>query len=141
MNARHPEPLGFAVSSYLLSHIYRTTLVALALIGLAACGGGGGYGGGGGGGSGMSGYTAPIITTQPKNTSVSAGQSASFAVAASGTSLTYQWMKNSIDISGATMATYETPPATTADNNAQFAVRVTDMYGSVMSNHVTLTVM
>jgi hypothetical protein len=89
----------------------------------------------------MSGYTAPAITTQPQNVSVAAGQAASFSVAASGTSLTYQWMKNSIDISGATMATYETPPTTSADNNAQFAVRVSNSYGSVVSNHVTLTVM
>jgi hypothetical protein len=117
-----------------------TVVLASSLAGLAACGGGGGYGGGGGGG-GMSNYGAPVITAQPQSASVASGQSASFAVSASGSGLTYQWMKNSIDIAGATMPTYETPPATTADNNAQFAVRVSNMYGSVVSSHVSLMVM
>jgi beta-galactosidase len=118
----------------------RPFLLALSLAALLAACGGGGYGGGGGGSMG-GGYSAPTILTQPANASVAAGQSATFTVVASGIgTVTYQWMKNSVDISGATMASYTTPPVTSADNNAQFAVKVTDAYGTTTSNHAILTV-
>src|SRR5205807_3293682 len=48
---------------------------------------------------------APTITTQPVNQTVTAGQTATFAVVASGTAtLNYQWQKNSVNIAGATGA-------------------------------------
>src|SRR5207302_7261588 len=51
---------------------------------------------------------APTITTQPANQTVTAGQTASFAVAANGTApLSYQWQKNGANISGATSARSE----------------------------------
>ncbi len=115
------------------------SLMALSLAALLAACGGGGYGGGGGSMGG--GYSAPTILTQPASVSVAAGQTATFTVAASGYgTLTYQWMKNSVDISGATMSSYTTPPVTSADNNAQFAVKVTNAYGTTTSNHAILTV-
>ena len=53
---------------------------------------------------------APTITAQPQNQTVTAGQTASFSVTASGTApLTYQWKKNGNAISGATSNTYTTP--------------------------------
>ncbi|HUJ82646.1 MAG TPA: immunoglobulin domain-containing protein, partial [Candidatus Acidoferrales bacterium] len=53
---------------------------------------------------------APAITTQPTNQSVQAGATATFSVAASGSSpLSYQWQKNGAAISGATSASYTTP--------------------------------
>ena len=56
---------------------------------------------------------APAITTQPANQAVSAGQTATFSVTATGTApLYYQWQKNSASISGATSASYTTPPTT-----------------------------
>src|SRR6202030_1262706 len=43
--------------------------------------------------------TKPAITTQPMNTTVSAGKTATFTVAASGTAtLSYQWTKNGADV-------------------------------------------
>ncbi|HET6143228.1 MAG TPA: immunoglobulin domain-containing protein [Candidatus Acidoferrales bacterium] len=84
---------------------------------------------------------APAITTQPASQSVLAGKTASFSVAASGTSpMTFQWSKNGAAISGATAATYTTPAETTTDNSAQFTVAVSNSAGSATSNAAVLTV-
>src|SRR5579863_997762 len=84
---------------------------------------------------------APAITTQPASQSVVAGNTASFNVAATGTApMTYQWSKNGAAISGATSSTYTTPAETTADNNAQFTVAVSNSAGSATSNAAVLTV-
>src|SRR5439155_1646557 len=53
---------------------------------------------------------APAITTQPANQTVTAGQTATFTVVATGTApLGYQWQKNGANIAGATAASYTTP--------------------------------
>jgi len=84
---------------------------------------------------------APTITTQPGNQTVTAGQTATFAVAATGTApLSYQWQKNGANISGATLASYTTPATTTADSGSTFAVVVTNIAGTVTSGAATLTV-
>src|SRR5579872_5569491 len=68
---------------------------------------------------------APSITLQPTNQSVSAGQTATFTVTATGTApLSYQWQKNSVNISGAMSASYVTPVTVSADNGATFRVMV-----------------
>jgi hypothetical protein len=84
---------------------------------------------------------APTITTQPVNQTVSAGQTATFSVVASGTApLTYQWQKNGSAITGATAASYTTPVTTTADSGELFRVVVSNSAGNVTSNSATLTV-
>jgi hypothetical protein len=84
---------------------------------------------------------APTITTQPVNQTVTAGQTASFVVAATGTApLSYQWQKNGVNIGGATAASYTTPVTTTADNGATFAAVVSNTAGSATSTTATLTV-
>jgi hypothetical protein len=84
---------------------------------------------------------APTITTQPANQSVTAGQTATFSVTATGTApLTYQWRKNSVNINGATAASYTTPATVSGDNGAQFDVVVSNSAGSRTSNMATLTV-
>src|SRR5712671_5675532 len=84
---------------------------------------------------------APSITGQPLSKSVTAGQTATFAVTATGTAtLTYQWKKNGAAISGATSASYTTPATSTSDSGASFAVTVNNSTGSVTSNAATLTV-
>jgi hypothetical protein len=84
---------------------------------------------------------APSITTQPVSATVAAGQTATFSVAASGTApLTYQWQKNSVNITNAISASYTTPATTTADNGATFRVTVKNSLGSVTSASATLTV-
>ena len=88
-----------------------------------------------------SGTIAPAITTQPASQTVNAGQTASFSVAASGTApLTYQWQKNSVNISGATGASYTTPGTATADSGSTFRCVVSNTAGSATSNAAVLTV-
>jgi hypothetical protein len=83
----------------------------------------------------------PSITTQPANQTVTAGQTATFAVVAIGTApLNYQWQKNGSNIGGATSSNYTTAPTLAADNGAQFTVLVSNSAGSVTSNPATLTV-
>ena len=85
--------------------------------------------------------TAPKITTQPSSQTVVAGQTATFAVTATGTApLNYQWQKNGATISGATAATYTTPSTTTSDNGLQFNVAISNSAGNITSNAATLTV-
>jgi uncharacterized protein DUF1573/ASPM-SPD-2-Hydin domain-containing protein/immunoglobulin I-set domain protein len=84
---------------------------------------------------------APSITTQPASRTITAGQTATFSVTASGTApLNYQWSKNATAISGATSSSYTTPAETTSDNGAQFTVAVANTAGNVTSNAATLTV-
>ncbi len=84
---------------------------------------------------------APTITTQPVNQTVTAGQTATFNVVAGGTApLAYQWQKNGVNISGATLASYTTPVTATTDSGSTFGVKVSNTAGSVTSNAATLTV-
>ncbi len=83
----------------------------------------------------------PAITTQPASATVNPGQAASFTVTATGSgTLTYQWRKNAVDISGATSTSYTTPAAVAGDSGAAFSVVVTNSYGSVTSSDAILTV-
>ena len=84
---------------------------------------------------------APAISTQPANASVASGQTATFSVVATGAApLSYQWQKNSSNISGANSASYTTPVTTSADNGAKFDVVVSNSAGSMTSSMATLTV-
>jgi hypothetical protein len=84
---------------------------------------------------------APTITTQPSNKSVLPGQTAAFSVTATGAApITYQWSRNGSAISGATSSAYTTPATTSADNNAQFTVAVSNSVGNVTSSPAILTV-
>jgi hypothetical protein len=81
------------------------------------------------------------ITTQPASQIVSVGATATFSVVANGTApLTYQWQKNSVDIVGATMANYTTPPTVIGDSGGMYRVKITNSVNSVTSNAATLTV-
>ncbi|MFN7492235.1 MAG: immunoglobulin domain-containing protein, partial [Cyclobacteriaceae bacterium] len=61
--------------------------------------------------------TAPVITTQPiaSQTVCEGTANVTFSVVATGTSLTYQWKKNGVDIGGATSTSYIIPTAATGD--------------------------
>ena len=85
--------------------------------------------------------TAPKITKQPANQTVNVGQTATFAVTATGTpGPTYQWQKNGVNISGATSTSYITPATVSSDSGATFDVVVTNSTGNVTSGSATLTV-
>lgn len=95
---------------------------------------------------GGGGCTAPSITTHPSAVSVNAGATASFTVAATGTTpLTYQWQKNSVnlsnggDISGATSTTLSIANCEEADEGNYRCV-VTNACGNATSNNAWLDV-
>lgn len=109
--------------------------VALAMvIGLAACGGAGDVS------SPPVVVAAPTLTAQPTSVTVAAGQSATFAVQATGSGLSYQWLRNDVAISGATAASYTTPAAVAGTLPVNYAVTVTNTAGSVRSNTAVMTV-
>jgi glucose/arabinose dehydrogenase/PKD repeat protein len=84
---------------------------------------------------------APVITQHPVNQTAFATDNASFMVSSGGSApLTYQWQREGVDIAGATDATYTLTGATLADDGAHFRCRVTNAYGSALSNHMILTV-
>jgi hypothetical protein len=84
---------------------------------------------------------APSLSAQPANATVTAGQTAHFSVSATGTApIAYHWRKNTVNIGGATGASYTTPATTTADNNSKFDVIVSNSAGSITSAQATLTV-
>lgn len=86
--------------------------------------------------------TAPAITQQPQSATVVAGQSATLAVSATGTDLTYQWFRGpsgstSSPVSGANGPVFNTGPLTTSTS---FWVRVRNACGSINSQAATVTV-
>jgi hypothetical protein len=84
---------------------------------------------------------APTITAQPVSQTVTAGQTATFSVVAGGTApLSYQWQKNGVNISGATLASYTTPVTAMTDSASTFDVVVSNTAGSITSAKATLTV-
>ncbi len=84
--------------------------------------------------------TAPAITTQPIDTSVAEGSTATFTVTATGESLAYQWRKNGTTIADASAASYTTPVLTVADDQAIYSVVVSNAGGSVTSGNARVTV-
>lgn len=85
--------------------------------------------------------TAPSITTQPASLTVTAGQTATFSVVATGTApLSYQWQSNGTAIAGATAASYTTPATLAANSGTNYNVVVTGAAGSVTSSAAVLTV-
>ena len=84
---------------------------------------------------------APSIASQPTNQTVTAGQSATFTVVASGTApLSYQWQENGANIAGATSSSYTTPATTTAGSGSTFVVVISNTAGTATSNAATLMV-
>jgi Bacterial lectin len=83
----------------------------------------------------------PTIITQPVSLTVEVGQTGTFSVTATGAAtLTYQWFKNGVAISGATSSSYTTPAAVLGDSGSIFTVTVSNAIGTVTSNGATLTV-
>jgi disulfide bond formation protein DsbB len=83
---------------------------------------------------------ATLITTHPQSQSVCSGGNISFNAAATGTgTLTYQWKKNGINISGATSSAYTINNVTPGDA-ANYTVEVTGNCGTVVSSIAVLSI-
>ena len=112
-------------------HLLTALAVAIAIFSLSGCAGG------------FQGYR-PVVPTisQPANVTVPVGQTATFSVTATGTgTMTYQWYKNGVPISGATSSTYSTPATVAGDSGSVFTVTVSNSAGSATSGPATLTVL
>lgn len=89
---------------------------------------------------------APAITVQPPAVTVVAPANAVFSVTATGTTLAYQWQRSTdagatwADIAGATAATHDAGPTTTAMDGQRYRVVVGNSAGSVTSAVALLTV-
>ena len=84
---------------------------------------------------------APAFTTQPFAQPVTAGQTATFTVEATGTSpLRYQWKKNGTNIPDATTSSYTTPATSMDDNGTEYSVEVSNDVGTASSSVGILTV-
>jgi hypothetical protein len=83
---------------------------------------------------------APTITAQPLSSTNVVGATVSFTVTASGTpTLNYQWNFNGANINGATGATLTLTNVQLAQAG-NYAVLVTNNYGSLLSSNAVLTV-
>ena len=99
---------------------------------IAAC-----VGGGGGDSpvatSALAPAPAPSITAQPADQFVLTDGTTSFTVSATGTGMTYQWLKGGVVIPGGTAASYTTLPANYVDNGAKFSVAISSPTGNLNS--------
>ncbi|MFD0998047.1 immunoglobulin domain-containing protein [Ohtaekwangia kribbensis] len=83
----------------------------------------------------------PTITAQPvASQAICEGSAANFSVTATGTSLTYQWKKNGVDISGANASTYSIPTTSTSSAGTYTVVVSGTCSPSVTSSASVLTI-
>lgn len=89
---------------------------------------------------------APAITGGPLDSSVAAGSSATFTVAATGSTLSYRWQVSAnsggsfSDVADGTAATLVLQSPVLADNGKQYRAVVSNSAGSVTSRAATLSV-
>jgi len=85
--------------------------------------------------------TLPLITLQPQpfNDTLCIGQNVSFKIKATGDSLNYQWLKNGINLQGATDSTFSINLVTFSDSG-NYSCNISNTCGSVTSNYVYLYV-
>lgn len=82
---------------------------------------------------------AVVVVQPPANTSVQYGRTVRLNVVADGTPpLNYQWLRDGVDIPGATEPAYITPPMDFALDGARYAVRVSNGRGTNVSAAATV---
>ncbi len=84
--------------------------------------------------------TPTEISKQPAGLTVDEGKSFTLSVAATGSTLSYQWSKGGVEIAGATSAEYTVPSATKA-NEGQYTCVITGGCGAVTSTVASVVVM
>lgn len=82
---------------------------------------------------------APVISAQPTPITVTEGGVATFSVTATGAALTYRWLRDGLELSGATNASLTLNPVKLTDAG-QYQVRVQNSGGSLLSAQALLTV-
>jgi hypothetical protein len=83
----------------------------------------------------------PSLTSQPASQTTLLGQTATFAVAATGLApFAYQWSRDGVPIPAATTPSYTTAAAAKTDDGATYSVLLTNRLGSVTSSPATLKV-
>lgn len=83
----------------------------------------------------------PSVSVQPADVLVPIGEAATFTVAASGTQpIAYQWQESGTDIPGATSPSFTFASPALADDGKLFRCRVSNSFGSTLSNSATLHV-
>ena len=81
----------------------------------------------------------PSISSQPQNTSVYAGNPASFSVGVTGDApFSYQWRRNGANLSSATNSALTVASVQNSDTGS-YSIVVTNAYGSVTSTNALLT--
>lgn len=83
----------------------------------------------------------PVIVEPPASQNVAAGQSVDFTVSASGVMpMQWEWYDNGLPISGVAghQAKYTIASASAAQDGHQYSVKVTNLFGSVISSAATL---
>ena len=81
----------------------------------------------------------PVISTQPASQSVAVGNAVTLRVAATGTGFTYQWLKDGVNLPGATSSSY-TVAGAQSSHAGSYRVVVSNANGGVTSATATLTV-
>src|SRR5213082_1697314 len=85
--------------------------------------------------------SSPVITTQPTSQLVSVGNPVTFSsLPVALLPISYQWMRNGVNISGANARTYRIASTTLSDNGARSRVRLSNAFGNTLSNVATLSV-
>lgn len=84
--------------------------------------------------------TAPAITTQPVGVTAAVGQNVTFSVAATGSPApTYQWLRNGVNLAGATASTLTLSNVTLA-NTGVYTVSLVNSVGAVTSAGALLAI-
>jgi gliding motility-associated-like protein len=84
--------------------------------------------------------TAPALTSFPVNAVVCENGTTQFEVTATGSSLTYQWRVDGVNIPGATASTLPLNNVPRTDNGKRYDVVIMGSCGTLTSNSATLTV-
>lgn len=86
------------------------------------------------------GSLAPVIGAHPQTTIVSVGDSATFSVLANGLGISYQWLRNGVDIPNTDASLLTLKNLQLSDSGALISCRVTNSYGVATSNTAVLRV-
>ncbi|MXV52347.1 hypothetical protein GS399_15335 [Pedobacter sp. HMF7647] len=83
--------------------------------------------------------TTPVITTQPQSQTVNEKGNLNLSVTSTGSNLTYQWKKDTQDISGATAATF-TKNNVEKNDAGNYSCTISNSAGSVTSDVAKITI-